>query len=225
MMPSVERLRFNATVNKALELSAELPPIAGNPEIWLSAHLVACTLFPKLKGSMTSTIFKRSRGGLLRARAQSIIIEDRPWREDAIVPIQFWSSDDPKDENCNWTTGDFETRVDSAVIQAFGVAFYRPDLEASFPMAKFDPAEAMPFAILPSRSTKGGRPPADHWDELWVEICRQIYTGELVPKRQSDVLKAMQQWCSDHGHSDAPSTLKPRAHRLWNVVFSDEKKT
>lgn len=114
MMPSVERLRFNATVNKALELSAELPPIAGNPEIWLSAHLVACTLFPKLKGSMTSTIFKRSRGGLLRARAQSIIIEDRPWREDAIVPIQFWSSDDPKDENCNWTTGDFETRVDSA---------------------------------------------------------------------------------------------------------------
>jgi hypothetical protein len=66
----------------------------------------------------------------------------------------------------------------------------------------------------------GGRPAAEWWDDLWVEMCRQIYTGELVPKRQADLEKAMQSWCAAKGYSDAVSTVRPRARKLWQALFA-----
>ncbi len=90
---------------------------------------------------------------------------------------------------------------------------------APIPADKLGPVGTAPVLAAPSAAV-GGRPPADFWDDLWVEMCRQIFAGELIPKRQADIQKAMQQWCSDHGHSDASSTIRSRASKLWNAVFA-----
>jgi hypothetical protein len=46
---------------------------------------------------------------------------------------------------------------------------------------------------------KGGAPPKPWWDDLWSEMFRQIYTGDLVPKRQADIERAMLDWAASRG--------------------------
>lgn len=53
----------------------------------------------------------------------------------------------------------------------------------------------MPTAPPPlARSNPGGKPLAEHWDALWAEIAIQLWDGELDPKRQADITKAMSDW-------------------------------
>jgi hypothetical protein len=69
---------------------------------------------------------------------------------------------------------------------------------------------------------KGGRPKADWWDDLWVEICRQIYEGELIPKRQADIERAMLEWVTNRGEDVGATTIRPRASKLWKAIGKDE---
>lgn len=63
-----------------------------------------------------------------------------------------------------------------------------------------------------------GRLPADWWDNLWVEICRQIYLGELIPKSQADIVKAMHDYLAGQNIEVSDSTLKPRARKLFVML-------
>jgi hypothetical protein len=135
------------------------------------------------------------------------------------VPAEFWWAEGEGALKQNWRTGDFDTWIDQEVhLRAFGVKFLRADIEKL--IAVVPPVAAEP---VQQSADKGGRPAAEFWDDLWVEISRQIYTGQLVPSKQADILKAMQQWCSDHGHNDAASTLRPRAGKLWNALFAKDE--
>ncbi|MET4323713.1 hypothetical protein [Bradyrhizobium sp. RT5a] len=67
-------------------------------------------------------------------------------------------------------------------------------------------------------TSKGRRPPADWWDDLWIEIARQLYVGDLKPKRQADIENAMSDWLSRRGSGAATSTIRERARRLWQVI-------
>jgi hypothetical protein len=69
---------------------------------------------------------------------------------------------------------------------------------------------------------RAGRLPADWWDDLWIEIFRQVYLGDLKPKSQADIVKAMQQWLSDRDIEAADSTLKPRARKLLQMLQEAE---
>lgn len=66
------------------------------------------------------------------------------------------------------------------------------------------------------RRDKGGRPPAEFWDDLWSHIAASLYGGDLVPKNQADIEKAMAEWIEGRGRSAAPSTIRARARRLWD---------
>lgn len=68
------------------------------------------------------------------------------------------------------------------------------------------------------RNLTAGRLPAEWWDDLWLEIFRQIYLGDLKPKSQADIVRAMQQWLSDHDVETGDSTLKPRARKLYFML-------
>lgn len=73
------------------------------------------------------------------------------------------------------------------------------------------------------RKGRGGRPPAEYWDQLWAAIATALYFGDLKPKRQVDIEKAMADWIADHGHSASPSNIRKRARILWqNIEFVDE---
>ncbi len=53
-------------------------------------------------------------------------------------------------------------------------------------------------------------------------MCRQLYEGDLQPKKQGDITKAMMDWLSTRGEEPAESTIKERARRLWAVIGRDE---
>jgi hypothetical protein len=46
-------------------------------------------------------------------------------------------------------------------------------------------------------------------------MCRLLYTGELIPKTQADIEKAMHQWIDHHGHTAGETTVRERARKLW----------
>jgi hypothetical protein len=200
-------------------------------EEWISAAEAAKLLKPVFNSQYLAqmTICKRAHGGLIRARAERFMIDgvEQIMRDENRTVInfdirkEFWWAEGNAALTQNWPVGDFDTWVERGEVhlQAFGVSFLRADIEKIIPADKRAPAEPVPAPSIPNVPV-GGRPPAEFWDDLWVEICGQIYTGRLVPKRQGDIQKAMQQWCSDHGHSDAASTLRPRASKLWNAVFA-----
>ena len=89
--------------------------------------------------------------------------------------------------------------------------FTQPSIPLSSPPATTEPEVAV-------GRRKGGRPPAEFWDDMWAAIATALYSGELNPKSQADVQRAMSEWIDGNGHSAADSTVKGRARRLWNLI-------
>ena len=70
---------------------------------------------------------------------------------------------------------------------------------------------------------KGGRPPAEFWDDMWAAIAVSLYSGDFQPKSQADVQRAMLEWIEANGHSVGDSTVKARARRLWDRIAAIEE--
>lgn len=96
-----------------------------------------------------------------------------------------------------------------------------------FTFTKPSPATGVSSAISPGRSQplppiraekKGGRPPAEFWDDMWAAIAVSLYSGDFEPKSQADVQRAMLEWIEANEHSAADSTVKSRARRLWDRI-------
>ena len=68
------------------------------------------------------------------------------------------------------------------------------------------------------KKNAGGKPLARHWDEMWAEIAVRLWTGDLKPKSQADVKRAMLDWLSAHHIDAGDSTVVPRARRLWQNI-------
>jgi hypothetical protein len=154
---------------------------------------------------------------LVKARAARFI-RDRQETDNADVPAEMWWAGGEAALTQNWTAGDFETWIDQQRVrlQAYGVTFRRADIESLLPpqpTAKISPSVARAV---------GGRPKASWSDDLWIEMCRQLYEGDLQPKKQGDITKAMMDWLSTRGEEPAESTIKERARRLWAVIGRDE---
>ena len=77
-----------------------------------------------------------------------------------------------------------------------------------------EPAQVV--APIPTPPKKGGRPPAEFWDDMWAATATALYDGTLKPKTQADVERAMAEWIEANGHSAADSTIRARARRLWD---------
>lgn len=110
--------------------------------------------------------------------------------------------------------------VGSAALQLFYDV--KSDLGADLLIARHGFLIPSPDTRKEARSDRvsklAGRLPADWWDDLWLEIFRQIHLGDLKPKSQADIVRAMQQWLSDHDVETGDSTLKPRARKLFNML-------
>lgn len=72
-------------------------------------------------------------------------------------------------------------------------------------------------------SNKGGRPPAEFWDDMWAAIASALYVGDLDPKSQADIERAMASWIDANGQSAADSTIRRRARRLWDRIAALDK--
>jgi hypothetical protein len=164
----------------------------------------------------TKAICKHAHVGLVKARAVRFI-RDGVSRNHFDVPCEMWWAEGAAALEQDWDTGHFETWIKGSIqLQAYGVTFQRSEIEKLLPPPILEQESA------PSSKAKGGRPKAEWSDGLWIEICRQLYIGDLQPKKQADVLKAMMNWLASHGHTPAESTVKERARKLWAAIETDE---
>ena len=115
---------------------------------------------------------------------------------------------------------------DRAVVSAAETLFdnWRADLEGQLAILAFDfdadlnPAEEAKIPSATSAAKQGGRPTADFWDDMWAAIAVSLYVGDIEPKSQADVERAMLSWIEAQGRSAATSTVRARARRLWDKM-------
>tara|TARA_R110000868_G_scaffold202806_3_gene450641 strand:+ start:7484 stop:8596 length:1113 start_codon:yes stop_codon:yes gene_type:complete len=168
---------------------------------------------------------------------------------DANVPLWFWENCTGYDSSAlNWQSGVFagngHHNGNSISATLTGVQFASNDLDLLDPPApiaeqvgfpggitavdrEYDPNFSSNDADVESKarrpSNKVGRQAAEWWDDLWIEICRQLYVGDLKPKKQVDIELAMQNWVYAHGGSAAVSTIRERARKLWAEIQREDE--
>jgi hypothetical protein len=136
---------------------ADNPPIDVNTE-WISAAEAARLLTPIFKSAYLArkTICKRAHAGLIRARADRFMVDERE-RSNFAVPKLFWWAEGEAALIQDWPTGDFDTWTDnsSTRLRAFGVEFSRADIE------KMIQADQQAQISAASNSTGGELLPSD----------------------------------------------------------------
>ena len=71
-----------------------------------------------------------------------------------------------------------------------------------------------PSAPQPQKN-RGGKPLAEHWDGMWVAMAVMLYVGDLQPKTQADIERAMKDWLTAQGLDVGDTSVRDRARRLW----------
>lgn len=149
------------------------------PDDWISAsEAIRLVRTATLSANSHIAIATRARAGLLRSRADLMIIGKTQRHADVKVPESFWWAGGEAALTQNWEIGDFETWIDrNVLIQAFGVRFHRDDLRRMVPTAI--PSE-------PARTSEGrdpgGRPMSTLWPE-WVAELVSLIHEEGMPAR------------------------------------------
>lgn len=194
--------------------------LSDDPEEWLTASE---TIRQVRTGTVSfyahETIAKRAHAGLLRARA-SVLKAGQKVERNANVPSEFWWAEGKDALRANWDVGDFETWINRQLrVQAFGVRFHAGDLREMLGA----PAVITPLQTPSAPVGQPGRLPAEWWDELWIEMCRSLYVGDLKPQKQADLEKAMSDWIVSKGESAATSTVRARARKLWQAISKQDE--
>jgi hypothetical protein len=90
----------------------------------------------------------------------------------------------------------------------------------SFTKPSVSPAVAMQVSLVPKPKNKGGRPAAAHWDEMWSALAVMLYVGDLKPRRQADIERAMKDWLVANGYEAGDTPVRERARVLWSKLES-----
>lgn len=142
----------------------------------------------------------------------------------AAVPASFWGEFTEKGlwKRFNWQGAVFEARGfdggQQLEMALTGVQFDARGLDL------LDPPRPPPETRISAKSKgKTGRPPADWWEDLIIEIFAKIHWGDLKPTRQSHVEEAMHEWLTARGYPAAVSTVRLRARKLWDAVNREDE--
>lgn len=174
------------------------------------------------------------RAILNRLRTADIPAAGRIGLKLGFVPLRLWRDWQIGDDL--WITGDTTFsrggHVGGAILFVDGEEYNPPDayesltylgvrfgtgeFKRSFPMAREQDAEAA------SPAPKGGRPTALWWDDLWVEIARQLYVGDLQPDNQAVIESAMLNWLTAHGFEAGETTIRERARKLFRSLNRED---
>ncbi len=72
--------------------------------------------------------------------------------------------------------------------------------------------------------SRGGRPPEYDWDAFVIEIIRIANSLDGLPEKQSELIKAMLQWCEDTwGRQPAESGAKKKISEIYNGLGLGKK--
>jgi hypothetical protein len=161
------------------------------------------------------------------ATTSSMTPKDRaplPDMDPSFVPKRLWKSLSKHGTDL-WQGGYARFWVSGTAYQCFGIKLNPVDVHANLPSVpqpaalrdKRLHAAAQQGAGEPKKSNLGGRPRKDWWDDFWIDICRQIYEGDLKPKTQAELERAMLGWATNHGHEMSEPTAKIAARKLFKA--------
>jgi hypothetical protein len=228
LIPFRERAELEMAAEKAAERVITVEELASwwTPTEAL-AYAATCVGSTKAAGN---AIWQRLVGGLIEtvASTSSVTPKDRTpqpkWTHE-LVPRSYWKQYSEHGSDF-WGAGDvrFFLRLSgtSAVYQAFGVKLNPADVRSTLPPPRPPPKQTWikkePEQVAPlAKINKGGRPAKDWWDDFWIDICGQIYEGNLKPRRQADLEKAMLDWATNHRHELSEATARKAAKKLFNA--------
>lgn len=197
---------------------------------WVSP-LMALKCFPDLDRAAIVALLRRRLGAsVLQSACEMYIISERGKeieRGGLIgVPKGVWDAATVEDGGSFWADGDLTFLEVSEggysvsigkVWQFFGV---RLDPEQLALIFGFRPQAARP-ADHPEASrptSPGGRPPKPFWEPLLIEMARQLYVGDLKPKTQADIERAMHDWLVKSGHEAGETPVRDRARLLFKAT-------
>lgn len=144
------------------------------PDEWVSAkETIRRVRAETLSRSSEIAIATRAHAGLLRTNAALLVYKDQR-RKDHDVPHTFWWAEGHEALTQNWELGDFETRIDRVRVQAFGVRFYRADIDDML-------GSIAPTAIPAVAPEPGGRPMSTLWPD-WVAELAMLIHDEGIPE-------------------------------------------
>jgi hypothetical protein len=205
---------------------------------WLTPQQAFLRARSTLGDDAQDAIWERLHGGIIKSAALQSSMATPPHAEPHItetpttIPARYWGHfADPTRRSDFWQKGDarFFFRAERArvsyatVVRCFDIRLHPKDVEASFPQPR-ENTPAVPIQLQPNQSeltapapNKGGRPRKDWWDDFWIDICRQIYEGDLKPTKQAELERAMHDWVSNHGHEAGETTIKNAARKLFKA--------
>jgi hypothetical protein len=180
-----------------------------------------------VKGA-ADAIWQLLRGGMIQAIAASSSLT--PKKESPLadanpsyIPKGLWQH--LTDHGTNLWSGGYarfwvaKRNGSPSAYQCFGIKLNPDDVRANLPApnpALHSPQPKAAPVQPPPVTNKGGRPRNDYWDDLWAEICGQIYDGASIPKRQADIERAMLDWATNHGHALSEAGARQRARILFD---------
>ncbi|WP_316202903.1 MULTISPECIES: hypothetical protein [unclassified Bradyrhizobium] len=180
----------------------------------------------------------RLKVGLVLARYQSFAWEGiaRPPRmnDPVFIEQKLWNYYRRSNDSAYvWDTGDLRLWIGSyggsitetnTVLTFFGVKIDRQgiaDTLKNLPTrtGSLDrQAQPTPPVATAVAANKGGRPKKDWWDDFWIEICRQIWIGDLKPATQAELERAMFEWVENHRDAEVgETTIKAAAKKLFKA--------
>jgi hypothetical protein len=169
-------------------------------------------------------ILSRLKEGLLRSAAKELVDEEagrKPIRR-GITEINAWAWNHLRNHDFFWQT-------ETAYFVKTKEGGPKRDQTVQFFKVRFEPAGLAKMIPKPlqAQSTphEGGRPRKDYWDDLWIEICRQLVHGKLKPERQVDIEKAMLAWAAEHRHEMSVASARTRARALFAALAKKATKT
>jgi hypothetical protein len=179
---------------------------------------------------LEAVLIQRLKGGMVQGVAGHIAWEGnaRPRQALVTIPSEYWEQYSYQTHDAFWQTSDiqlyvpnFDGRHNSSHITLYSVRFEPEGVRAITTSAPKKLAPSKPAGASAKNQNKGGRPPKEWWDDLWVEIFRQIYAGELVPKKQADIELAMLEWATNHGHDLSEAAARKPARKLFAALNSE----
>ena len=218
-----EGLRKLIAPERASEVLRQLS-VSADPS-WVSARAAQRFMYEKVGLNPVIAgpgLLDHCRLGFVAGRAQLMqmaISKTHNWtmaEREWDIPLWFWQNFTSAGSSAqDWSRGIFSgegrTPRGTQYITLTGVFFGKASVEALADQAEPELAPSSTGTV----ASKGGRPRKEWWDDFWCGVWGQIVHGEVTPKTQADVERAMLDWVSDRGETVAESTIRPMARRLF----------
>ncbi|HEU0099029.1 MAG TPA: hypothetical protein VFQ67_09665 [Allosphingosinicella sp.] len=187
----------------------------------------ACTT----RDEAARTLFRYARVGAIKASARFIRTEDEDGEAavetDRLLQIDDWRGIDeptlPALASGN-LTGSYRDnlRRSTVEVEIIGLRFDADGVDQI--ASTISATEA--FAAEGRAVAKGvGRPRAEWWDDLLIEIFRRLWEENWTPRTQAELVEAMHDWLGRNPGDDpekpreaGDTALKARAKKLFDVL-------